>query len=461
MSRIYRYVPVSSPRHTRVLRLEPSPDAASPLRCSLSEVSLDALEDPSTGYTALSYTWDAQSPSQIVECDGGTLHVTANCEAAMRRLRRPDETHALWIDSIRIDQSAAAIDERSAQVAVMGEVYMRAKQVVVWLGESDEKFEVFLRRLAEIFESLRMPSSPGRFTNITELRDILLGVLREKVRAIAREAPTASDDPFAAVFERSWFHRMWTIQEVTLSLPERIVVRCGEHTFPWQPFLGIVTVLRDAEYPWRGWKRAMGLRQALWSYLKLKRHPGARELVRDGPLFEQDPHMFSILQGVRNKCSGDPMDNVFALYGLFQELGIPMPTPDYRKSVGQVYKEATAACINYDRSLRILYHASSDLRREDLSSWVPDYSSPGWEDSDMRYGLIGIHVAAGGSSREALRRTLVINHLEVLADEAAPGNFRHWYDVLTDERLDSESLVRTLMGGPGMRFHRIAMAFPL
>lgn len=186
MSRIYRYVPVSSPRHTRVLRLEPSPDAASPLRCSLSEVSLDALEDPSTGYTALSYTWDAQSPSQIVECDGGTLHVTANCEAAMRRLRRPDETHALWIDSICIDQSAAAIDERSAQVAVMGEVYMKAKQVVVWLGESDEKFEVFLRHLAEILGALRMPSSPGRFTNITELRDIMLGILKEKVQAIAR-----------------------------------------------------------------------------------------------------------------------------------------------------------------------------------------------------------------------------------------------------------------------------------
>lgn len=340
---------------------------------------------------------------------------------------------------------------------------------------------------------------------------------------------------------------MWTIQEVTLSLPERIIVRCGEHTFPWQPFLGIVTVLRDAEYPWKGWKRAMGLQQSLWSYLSVKRYPWARELMRDG--LQKDPHMFSILQGARKKCSGDPKDKIFALYGLFQELGIPMPTPDYRKPVGQVYKEATAACIDYDRSLQILYHASSDLRREDLSSWVPDYSNPGWEDSDARDALMGIHFAAGGSvpsrwrlssdganlaiqgkilssivsraepwmgddelvratqngqllpiigekrtqfldfcyygclvfrswirlrpsseasdyptggsSREALRRTLVIDHPGVLADEAAPRNFKHWYDVLTDERLDSESLVHVLMGGPGIRFHHIAMSFSM
>jgi hypothetical protein len=59
--------------------------------------------------------------------------VTANCIAAMRRLRHKKKRRILWIDAICIDQSS--MDERNQQVELMGDVYSKARRVILWLGE--------------------------------------------------------------------------------------------------------------------------------------------------------------------------------------------------------------------------------------------------------------------------------------------------------------------------------------
>jgi hypothetical protein len=83
-------------------------------------------------------------------CNGNSLLVTANCEAALRELRDPSETTKLWIDSICIDQTPNAVKERNIQVALMGEIYKCAKRVVVWLGESDVQIRRALDLVTEI-----------------------------------------------------------------------------------------------------------------------------------------------------------------------------------------------------------------------------------------------------------------------------------------------------------------------
>jgi hypothetical protein len=89
-------------------------------------------------------------PSCEIGCNGDSLLVTANCEAALRELRDPTETTKLWIDSICIDQSRDAVEERNIQVALMGEVYKCAKRVVVWLGKSDIRIRHALDVVVEI-----------------------------------------------------------------------------------------------------------------------------------------------------------------------------------------------------------------------------------------------------------------------------------------------------------------------
>src|SRR5436190_13030350 len=144
MSQPYIHIPFKGSYSIRVLFLEPEPNCAAPLRCSLEELPLD----PSPEYSALSYAWDAQSPSHPVQCSGGVLGVTPNCESALRRLRHGQEVQKLWIDSICIDQTSSS--ECSSQVALMGEVYKRARQVIVWLGEGDGRTELAMQQLLDI-----------------------------------------------------------------------------------------------------------------------------------------------------------------------------------------------------------------------------------------------------------------------------------------------------------------------
>ena len=46
------------------------------------------------------------------------------------------ERQSIWIDAICIDQTNQR--ERNLQVNLMGEIYHRARAVVVWLGDAEE-----------------------------------------------------------------------------------------------------------------------------------------------------------------------------------------------------------------------------------------------------------------------------------------------------------------------------------
>lgn len=124
------------------------------------------MDNLDVNYTALSYTWDNQDPSCEVDCDGGCLLITPNCNAAIRQLRSATEIEVLWIDSICIDQNNTpeAIEERNVQVAMMGEIYKSAARVVAWLGPGNEQVERALRQIMDIAMVVRsaQPSLENR-----------------------------------------------------------------------------------------------------------------------------------------------------------------------------------------------------------------------------------------------------------------------------------------------------------
>ena len=76
---------------------------------------------------------------------------------------------------------------------------------------------------------------------------------------------------------------------------------------------------------------------------------------------------------IRNREAKQPADKVFALYGLFQDLGIPLERPDYSKSVGQVYLEFTCALIQWHECLEMLKEVSGPSLLG-LPTWVPDWN---------------------------------------------------------------------------------------
>jgi hypothetical protein len=83
-------------------------------------------------------------------CNGHPAAITENLFSALHRMYDQFGSKAIWIDQICIDQNN--LEERSNQVQIMGSIFQKAKQVVVWLGEeendSDSGFELAKRSWA-------------------------------------------------------------------------------------------------------------------------------------------------------------------------------------------------------------------------------------------------------------------------------------------------------------------------
>ncbi|KAL6798215.1 heterokaryon incompatibility protein domain-containing protein [Trichoderma sp. SZMC 28012] len=122
------YQPLDA-RYIRLLKLLPG-SGPDPIRIQLQSAS---LEDPGP-YTALSYVWgDAKVDRRTIYSGDIELSVTANLFHALCRFRDVSETRTWWIDAVCINQSS--ITERNQQVSLMMEIYAKAEETVMWLGE--------------------------------------------------------------------------------------------------------------------------------------------------------------------------------------------------------------------------------------------------------------------------------------------------------------------------------------
>jgi hypothetical protein len=181
----YRHIPIEGSRSIRVLELQPAPNVFASIRCKLRAFSLDDYPQWEATYTALSYTWDGQTPSCEIQCDGCVMLITPNCVAAIRHLRSATEIHVLWIDSICIDQSEEAVVERNGQVALMGEIYMSAAMVVIWLGQGNERVEAAIREVAEFLQIAKSGDVGGRGGINHANRRATQAALRDRLKRIS------------------------------------------------------------------------------------------------------------------------------------------------------------------------------------------------------------------------------------------------------------------------------------
>lgn len=147
----YSHDPLESTRHIRVLTIGDSTDDTATIHVSLKQISLDD-KDAVKSYDALSYVWGSGSSNALIICDGKPLLVTPNCHAALLELgqrRRHHASHALWIDAICIDQGSEehSLLERNSQVKQMGDVYAKARKVIIWLGSGGGNSRRFYKKL--------------------------------------------------------------------------------------------------------------------------------------------------------------------------------------------------------------------------------------------------------------------------------------------------------------------------
>jgi hypothetical protein len=175
----YVYSALQDDKHIWLLRLSPSSNPLDRLEGSLFEYPLSDIGAQTQLYEALSYTWGPPEKQHSIWIDDKELTVTANCHAALQKLRDCFIERILWVDAICIDQGS--LGERAKQVQLMAEVYYKARQVIVWLGEATPETD-------EAIECIRAAAQ------------------REDT-ATGKNDPTPQS--IISLLERPWFRRVW------------------------------------------------------------------------------------------------------------------------------------------------------------------------------------------------------------------------------------------------------------
>lgn len=136
-------------------------------------------------YDALSYAWETGDSLRKASVNGVPMSVGKNLDSGLRHLRHSHaEPKLIWIDAICINQTD--FRERSLQVRLMGVMYSFAEPVIVWLGPKQPSDK-------EALDWIKSGQAPDQETHERMVR------------------------LHVSVCERSWFRRLWVLQELALA----------------------------------------------------------------------------------------------------------------------------------------------------------------------------------------------------------------------------------------------------
>ncbi|KAF6826990.1 heterokaryon incompatibility protein [Colletotrichum plurivorum] len=361
------YQPLINPNDIRLLELDPG-KVDEVLHASFSRANLSSGV---ATFSAVSYTWADDSGNAdlcrpfFVGPFWDVIPITRSCEQVLRSVRPSHwaiqsgtrTLQKLWIDSVCINQVDAS--ERSSQVALMGQIYSTASEVIVYLG-------------------------PARDGSAMALDAITRSLLRLGCgHATPEETCEYCSKAIRLLLQRPYFRRLWVVQEVVLS--KQVSIHCGPSSALWPR-----AALTDR------------VKFAAWT-----RHREPRGGPDDNPDLTRD--LISLLLDTRECLCQDPRDKVFALLGLIQGWkGAPI-VANYEISVAAVWTgivgttrrkpretniQRTTASPLFDpigypvlptgiaaylitngRAKDTLVHAGIHWDREEgLASWVPDIS---------------------------------------------------------------------------------------
>ncbi|KAH9877994.1 hypothetical protein J1614_003211 [Plenodomus biglobosus] len=359
----YRYLPLPTNVPTiRLLEILPLGQSGE-FACRLKHVSLQ--EEPD--YTSLSYCWGTPEGTISVACvdDQGQqtkLLITATLHSFLRQVMTEIDNSstrlALWVDALCINQ--ADLEEKNSQIAMMHEIYQRARHVIVWLGDGIEegsKAMDIIPRLAAVEEQANLLKEDPNFTvGGREPMSVRLGLPRD-----------GADEYMAlsALFRNPWFARVWIIQEVAMAT--HVIVKCGSRSVSWDDFVRAFYVLHSlnmimpdpARYA-QSVIRTLGIIDA-----------------RASRLAGHDRDTLGTLLRCRSSLATNPRDKVFGVLGLTTDAHTLDFRPDYKSEVHEAYTDIAFAIIKLEGSLDVLGvpRGTGPSAAPLLPSWAPDWST--------------------------------------------------------------------------------------
>lgn len=205
----------------------------------------------------------------------------------------------LWADAICIDQDS--LDERKRQVGLMDYIYTRASTVLIWLGRGSTAVQEGFLKASET--RFRAPFS------------LASAETRQSIDKRRRICPSWEH----WVYTRSYWTRLWVIQEIGLSKALRVCI--GRHSRSWDNFLRCLNINQL--------NTSSGHTQ---KYDLIKKLDGKRK-GRHG----SDNRLEKVLEDFQFAGCKDRRDNVYGLLGLAYDCQDGSIEPDYTKTLFGLY----------------------------------------------------------------------------------------------------------------------------
>ncbi|KAH9866593.1 hypothetical protein J1614_008285 [Plenodomus biglobosus] len=192
---IFRYKPLNRTRGSiRLLTVRPSLSTTGQIQCNIWHDTVDAT------YTCLSYVWGSDLNPKAILVNGSTLQVHENLWQFLdvARNKYASKPRTFWIDALCIDQTSFA--ERGHQVAQMGSIYSKAKDVLTWLGHSEA-----IERALTAGQAFTTPQYQG----LDHVRDLWHLMDRQSKQDFQRD--------WRQVMSHPYWQRAWITQELLLA----------------------------------------------------------------------------------------------------------------------------------------------------------------------------------------------------------------------------------------------------
>ena len=371
----------------RLLRIAISEDDPASVDLHIQTVPLGVAPT----FDALSYVWGPNPDRQLyhIRCTDettrktGWLPIVTNLLGAMPWLR-VFSTVPIWIDAICINQKDT--DEKARQIPFMGELYSKARQVIVWLGPDGDQSGLAMDVLSWIgYPDRRQDfevsiADYGALISLSQLGALSSALrTRQQIKLFDHELtrlglPLNKSRFWNAVrclYDREWFRRLWTFQEIKLA--KDAVVLCGGRSMTWSVFLDLGLRMCDTNLMGVGLAPVMdsavkGLKLSAQNLRALRRPIG-----RGGDILAD-----VINCSIGRECSIKE-DRVYAFLGLVPDLlkqkiqAAYSQDPEHYIGVYHHFAKVLLEHLTEQALDGVLLAAATCSKPQDMPSWCPNW----------------------------------------------------------------------------------------
>jgi hypothetical protein len=389
-------------QHIRLLHLPDPTASTSPPHITIHTFPLDKCPD----YLALSYTWgppDSSHPAYTtrdrlaIQLDGRVFAVRPNLFHALQQVCAVRPGNYLWVDSICINQNN--MQERADQVSIMDHIYTGASETLVWLGPASERSA----RAVDVVKKTAVGAEDQilKWTSTQTYGDVFIANDTDLLVKNGLPPLTAEDwMDMADIYSRSWFGRVWMLQEVALSRNPTVLI--GHHEFPWDAIghaslvVGLSNALVSlvaASSGVQNFPLVMGIIHSTGLQIVRELSKGASgkfQSVTDRANFSAgidthhpSSHLLRLLLSTNGFKATFRRDRVYSLLGVANHLAQMQGQErlslevDYKASDDQVITSFGKSLFHNTQSLHLLSHAGLAGRsvKSNMPTWIPSFET--------------------------------------------------------------------------------------